>query len=40
MLVEKHAVGENNVKYKQGKKVKTWFELSAKDNIQVIESIH
>lgn len=42
MLVEKHAVGENNVKYKQGKQVKTWSALSAKDNIpvQVNESIH
>lgn len=42
MLFGKNAVEENNVKYKQGKKVKTWSELSAKDNIpvQVNESIH
>lgn len=39
---EKYAVEENNIKYKQGKKVKTWSALSAKDNIpvQVNESIH
>lgn len=39
---EKYAVEENNVKYKQGKKVKTFSALSAKDKmlVQVNESIH
>lgn len=42
MLFGKNAVEENNVKYKQGKNVKTLSALSAKDKIlvQVNESIH